>query len=276
MSDWPEEGLTVGTLGGPFTFAGQATASLLEARTDYVGPQFFPTMDAVVEAVEDGAVDLGVLTSETSGTAATETVGRLLGGDRLFIVDEIVVPYRCALLVRPGTALDEIRHVGGHGSIRQCGPFLREALPQASVEIHRLNSMQAAREILDGDGTTAVIGTEAVAREFGLEILVRDVDRGSTAGWWALASERRSRPEADHLAVIVEGIDRLSRLLGHLAAVGVAVRSITNGPTGRVFQQRFLVTARTPDASPVPLDALIPFQDEVIGLFTSSTVVSPS
>lgn len=262
----------VGTLGSVLTFAGQATAALLDHRPDLDSPVYLPTMDAVVDAVLDGTIDLGVLTSETSRTACTDTVARMLGGDQLFVVDEIVVPYHCALLGKPGSRLEDIRHVGGHGSLRQCAEFLRTELPDASVEMHRLNSVAAAREVLDGDGTSAVVATEALATEFGLDVIARDVDGGAIAGWWALARQRRTPAGADHIAVLVDGSEALETSLARIAEHGLRVRTITNQPSGEVFRYRYLVTARTPDGSPVGDAALASFGLELVGVFASLTV----
>lgn len=262
-------GLRVGTLGGLLTFAGQATQALLDRRPELGEPAYFPTMDDVVAAVLDDRIDLGVLTSETSNTACTETAARILAGEKLFINDEIVVPYHCALLGRPGSRLADIRHVGGHGSIRQCRRFLRERLPDATVQIHRQNSVVAAREVLDSDGSRAVIGTEAAARELGLDIIERDIDDGSAGGWWLLGSTMTASPDADHLAVRVDGSDELNAVLAQLAGLGLVVRTITNAPTGEVFRYRYLLVLRAWDAGPLSDQAIGAFGHRVVGVFTS-------
>ncbi len=261
----------VGTLGSALTFAGQATLALLELRPELHGPEYFPTMDGVVAAVLGGEVEWGVLTSETSNTACTETAARILGGERLFIGAEIVVPYHCALLGRPGSRLEDIRHVGGHGSIRQCRRFLRERLPGAKVEIHPQNSVAAAREVLAGDGSAALIGTEAVARELGLEIIEHDVDDGSAGGWWALSATPVVSPGADHLAVIVEGGGELQESLALAARLGLAVRTVTNAPTGEIFRYRYLLTLHTRDGEPLPDQTIDAFGSRLAGVFTTST-----
>lgn len=262
----------IGTLGSRLTFAGQATAELLFTRGVDGEPSYLPTMDAVVAAVLDGTIDVGVLTSETSRTACTDTAARILAGEPLFIGDEVVVAYHCALLVKPGTTLADIRHVGGHGSIRQCAEFLRTRLPHATAQMHELNSVVAAREVLDGDGSVAVIATEALAAELGLEILERDVDGGACGGWWALTAALELASNADHVAVRVVGSAQLNRLLGLLARHALVVRTITNQPTGEIFRYRYLVTAHTADGRPVPAEALAEIGADLVGAFTSTTI----
>ncbi|MFG1926396.1 prephenate dehydratase domain-containing protein [Cryptosporangium sp. NPDC048952] len=267
MTSWT----TVGTLGSELTFAGQATAALLAQRGDDRPPIYFPTMDDVAGAVRDGTVQVGVLTSETSHTASTETVARILSLEPLFIAAEIVVPYHCALLGKPGTRLEDVRYVGGHGSIKQCRPFLAEKLPHAEVRQHRQNSVVAAREILAGDGSMAVIGTLALGRALGLHVIEPDVDRGSVGGWWALTAELPDPdPDARIVAVRVEGSDELQRVLTVAAESGLRIRSVTNAPTGELFRYRYLLTLHALDDAPLTGDLVAALEPGVVGAFPSN------
>lgn len=261
----------LGTLGSAFTFAGQATAALRAQRPDMGEPTYFETMDDVVAAVLEGKVDVGVLTSETSHTACTETAARILAGEALFIAHEILVPYRCALLGKPGTRLADIRHVGGHGSIRQCQRFLRERLPNVPAEVHRQNSVVAAQEVLAGDGTTSVIGTEAVARELGLEIIEAVVDGGAVGGWWGLTAELERPEGADMMALRLDGADELHEVWSRLGDHGLRVRTVTNAPTGDVHHYRYLLTVHTTTGAPVTDAVIDTFGSGVVGVFASST-----
>lgn len=264
--------MKLGTLGSPLTFAGQATLALVANGRHDPDIVYFDTMDAVVDGIRDGSVEGGILTSETSNTAATDTVKRMLEGDRLYIAEEIIVPYHCALLVKPGTRLEQIRHVGGHGSIRQCREFLETKLAHATAEMHRKNSVVAAREVLESDGSVAVIATEAVAHELGLEILERDVDGGSAGGWWVLTSSFvEATPAADHLALVVEGQAALDAVVRDLHARGLVVRTITNQPSGEIFEYRYLVTARAGGGRPLTPDQYTSLDADVRGVFTTTT-----
>ncbi|MBL7493511.1 hypothetical protein I6A60_33560 [Frankia sp. AgB1.9] len=240
-----------GTLGGALTFAGQAASAFAGRHPDLAPPSYLPTMDDVAAAVADGRLDGGLLTSETSNTACTDTFARLLRGDRLFVAAEIVVPYRCALLARPGTALGDVTTVGGHGSLRQCARFLSAHLPGADVRMHGQNSIAAAQEVLAGDGTSAVVGTEALGERFGLEILAHDIDDGSTGAWWVLTPEPVTVPGADHLAVLADGAGALGDVLAPAARLGLRPRTVTNAATGRIFAYRYLVVLATTDGAPL-------------------------
>ncbi|MCX4817981.1 hypothetical protein OG601_46210 [Streptomyces sp. NBC_01239] len=270
-SAWPAS-FRLGTLGSELTFAGQAALAFRAGHPDLETPAYFPTMDDVVAAVLDGRVDGGLLTSETSHTAVTDTFARVLGGDRLFVAAEVIVPYRCALLGRPGTALADIRQVGGHGSIRQCRRFLAEQLPGVRAEMHRQNSVEAAREVLHGDGTRAVIGTEATAARFGLEILAHDIDDGSVGAWWVLTDRPRHDSDATHLALLADGSDRLDAVLTRAREQGLRPRTVTNGPTGELFRYRYLVILESADGVPLAPETADAFDADPVGAFTSVTV----
>ena len=245
------ESRVVATLGGPGTFAGQATALFL-ARTPELGPvQYLPTMDEIWAAASSGAVDSAVLTSETTNTGLAEIAEHLLApGTGLHVNGEILVPYHCLLLGKPGTKLDDIRLVLGHGSLVHCRRFLGEHLPQAEVRMHEKNSLAAAQEVLAADGATAVVGTELSAQSNGLAVLARDVDLGSVGAWWIMSRELRVSPRPDVILIGVSSASgaALGGLLTRAQAAGLTVRSIAAVGTGSIFSYDYLVAFRAPGA----------------------------
>ena len=245
------ESRVVATLGGPGTFAGQATAVFL-ARTPELGPvQYLPTMDEIWAAASSGAVDSAVLTSETTNTGLAEIAEHLLApGTGLHVNGEILVPYHCLLLGKPGTKLDDIRLVLGHGSLVHCRRFLGEHLPQAEVRMHEKNSLAAAQEVLAADGATAVVGTELSAQSNGLAVLARDVDLGSVGAWWIMSRELRVSPRPDVILIGVSSASgaALGGLLTRAQAAGLTVRSIAAVGTGSIFSYDYLVAFRAPGA----------------------------
>jgi prephenate dehydratase len=241
------ESRVVATLGGPGTFAGQATAVFL-ARAPELGPvQYLPTMDEIWAAASSGAVDSAVLTSETTNTGLQEIAEHLLApGTGLHVNGEILVPYHCLLLGKPGTKLDDIRLVLGHGSLVHCRRFLAEQLPRAEVRMHEKNSLAAAQEVLAADGTVAVVGTGLSAQSNGLAVLARDVDLGSVGAWWIMSRELRVSPRPD---VILIGVSSASGgLLTRAQAAGLTVRSIAAVGTGSIFSYDYLVAFRATGA----------------------------
>ena len=161
--------LRVATLGGPATFAGQATSAAFEKYQELGHVVYCPTMAEVWEAIDSRTADIGILGAETSSTGLTEIAERLLDDDSFSVLGEVVVPYNCMLLGKPGSSTEHIRLVVGHGSLRLCERSLRTLVPNAELRLHPQNSMAAALDVLKSDGSVAVVGTSRSKEEFGLE-----------------------------------------------------------------------------------------------------------
>ncbi|MGH3261971.1 MAG: prephenate dehydratase domain-containing protein, partial [Trebonia sp.] len=103
-------------LGPEGTFTEAAVAALARARdTDDVQPLPCPTVGASLTAVRTGAADRAVLPIESSVEGiVTATVDDLAAGGGVLIRAEIRLPIEFALLGREGTALSEVKTVGGH------------------------------------------------------------------------------------------------------------------------------------------------------------------
>lgn len=249
-------GRSVGTLGGAGTFAGQATQVAMQRYPELRDVSYFPTMDDVWAAIADGRIDVGILTAETTRTGFTETARQLVGrSPEVYVLGEVVVPYRCMLLGKPGSSLDRIELVLGHGSIRQCEAFLRSKLPAARIQVHALNSLAAAEEVLSGDGTAAVVGTEQSGRQSGLVVLAADIDQGSEGTWWLMSRELAVGRRVDRVVLGVDAVDAdvLRRVLVRMEAFGFLLRSMGTVGLGRLFHNGHLLvlTAAEPSAVPV-------------------------
>jgi prephenate dehydratase-like protein len=235
---------TVGTLGGPATFAGQAT-DVARGRYRELGTvTYYDTMDEVWDAVAAGEVACGILTAETTSSGVADIAPKLLDRDRRFhVAAEVVVPYHCMLLGKPGTSLEQIELVVGHGSLRQCRRFLAERLPGAEVRMHDLNSLAAAQEAMASDGSVAVVGTQRSADEHGLAVIAPDVDEGSQGAWWLLTRDLRISPRPDVVIVAFAAPDgeTLSELTRRMRVFGQTPRSIAAINNGGLFRYDHLV-----------------------------------
>jgi len=248
-----------------------------------LGPvQYLATMDEIWASVSSGTVDSAVLTSETTNTGLEAIAGHLLAprtGANLYVNGEILVPYHCMLLGKPGTTLDRVRLVLGHGSLVHCQGFLAEQLPQAEVRMHDQNSLAAAAEVLDGDGRTAVVGTLLSAETNGLAVLERDIDRGSLGAWWIMSCELRVSRRPDVLVVgvssAVEGA--LGDLLGKMHGFGMTLRGIAAVGGGSIFRYDYLVVFWSKRPSMSPHEALAGLTGcRLIGAFESVSVGAPN
>jgi len=192
----------IATLGGPSTFAGQATAAFLAAAGSAARVGYYPTMDDVWQALRSGEADGIILTAESTHAGMTDIARTVLHDPELQVLGEVILPYHCTLMGKPGAGLDQITRVTGHGSLVQCRRYLARQLPRAEVAVHDANSVAAAREVLEGDGSLAVVGTLAAAAETGLAILANDVDDGSSGSWWLIG--RASAVPAQGGTIIAE------------------------------------------------------------------------
>ena len=250
--------LRVATLGGPATFAGQATSAALERYADLGDVVYYPTMTQVWDAVAAQTEDVGLLGAETSSTGLTEIAERLIEDDSCSVLGEVVVPYNCMLLGKQGASIEQITLVVGHGSLRLCERTLKTLLPNADLQVHPENSMAAARDVINSDGSVAVIGTTRSKDDFGLELLAEDVDEGCECVWWLLSAELRLGNHPDRVVIAVEpkNSDTLQQLLTRMSSFNMKVSSITTKALGSKFMYAHLVVFAGPCLH-VPADLLL-------------------
>lgn len=138
---------------------------------------------AALDMVRIGDV-LGALVpieNSVEGSVAT-TLDELGHGAALEIVDEIAIPVKFALLVRPGTAISQIKKIATHPHAHaQCVDWLRENIPGAHV-LPAMSTAAAAEELSTGANYDASISSVSAAKHYGLEIL-QDGIGDSDAAW---------------------------------------------------------------------------------------------
>lgn len=255
--------LTVGTLGGPGTFAHQGTLRLEELHPELGDITYLPTMDGVWAALAAGDIDLAVLSEQTSrlGWGEADEVVAPVDAE-VYVYAAAVVPYGCSLLVREGTALADVDAVYGHGSIRQCRRWLDAHLPGVPATMHEKNSVEAAREVAAGDGTKAVVGTTITAELTGLVPLATGIDEGATGLWWAMSATPRYAEAPDTVIVAARcgGDGELGRLVGAVERAGPGlVTAYSQGTGERLHEYDHLLTFRGPSRLADVHGALAPF-----------------
>jgi prephenate dehydratase len=159
--------MTVAYHGVPGAYSHQACLIFLPEEEAIA----YPSFSQVVQAVERGEVDKGVLPIENNNAGSVEEVKELLASARLNVVAEHRLPVRIHLLGLPGSRLDQVRTAVSHPmALKQCAETLArlglatETAPNTSV---------AAKEL--SDPIKAVLASEAAAAAYDLVILQRDV-----------------------------------------------------------------------------------------------------
>lgn len=231
------EKLKLGALGGPNTFGGEAAQRFLERYPIFGEIVYMATAKELLE-FRPGAADAACAPQQMSKTGP-HTEDQLYiarHGSKLYVIGEVLHEYHSSLLVKPGTKITAVRRVLGHtGSVTQSRDWVAAHVPQAEIIIVDTSSHVAAEAVVAGDGSTASIGTPAIAGQFGLQQLHQDIDGHSIGAYWAISphaifSDRPSR-------LVVAGRfgpgDRLTDLIGALAPSGFALDTVFSWPSGQ-------------------------------------------
>lgn len=174
------------------------------AVAEYVG---FPTVDAVVAAVQDGEVDRGLVPIENSreGAVGATLDALVFDAPDVGIVGELVHRVSYCLAAAEPFAPDEIRTVHSHPQATgQCARFLAEQLPGAAV-VAAASTADAIRAVaeageLPGAPPHAAIGTRHAASLYGATVLaggIEDDPENATRFAWL----GRARAGASELAM---------------------------------------------------------------------------
>lgn len=145
-----------------------------------------PTFAAVVDAVERGEAERGILPLENNEAGPTGAAG-LIARSPTTILAEHELAVRMHLLALPGVALADVRTVVSHPiALRQCARTLA-SLGVATEDAP--NTAVAARQL--AERSRGVLASEAAAEAYGLSILLRDVhDRPDNATRFAVIGRR--------------------------------------------------------------------------------------
>ncbi len=222
--------IRIGTLGSAATFAGEATASMRKHYPEFSEPVYFPSMDACWQELQRGTVDVVIIGAERTGQPHH---GGPLIAHGFYVIAELSQPLGCNLYVKPGTPQSRIRKITGHGSVFQCTAYLDREFPGVPREAHGLNSVEAAKAMMAGDGTLAVVGSHSLPRMVsGLEEIGTDIDDGAVASWWAVASQPVFSDEPGVLVIASRcGPDgQLGRLIGAIADTGYTLQTAAAFP----------------------------------------------
>jgi prephenate dehydratase len=174
------QALRIGFLGPEGTFTEEA----LLGEDDYAAADILPlgSLAEVLDAVEQGAIDLGFVPMENAieGTVR-DIIDSLVFDFDLRIQREVVLDVHLHLMAAPGTALGDIERVASIPmATAQCRGFLTQKLPSAET-LATNSTAEAARMLGERDPVltarpTAAIAPRLASTLYGLDILVEDVE----------------------------------------------------------------------------------------------------
>src|SRR5438270_2801641 len=230
-------------LGPEGTFT-EAALRAVDAEADALA---CPTIQSALMAVREGTADRAVVAIESSVEGiVTATVDELATGSGLVIAAEVQIPVAFALLARPGTALSDIKMVGGHPqAMPQCRGWLAANLPD-SEWIPAASNAEAARQVGEGQLDAALAGAFAADR-YALEILAEEVhDRSNAVTRFVVVAPNGPLPAptgTDRASLAAFLADdhpgALLEILTEFAVRGINLTTIQSRPTGDRLGQYF-------------------------------------
>lgn len=129
------------------------------------------TFAQVVETVESGHADFGMLPRANNSAGTVDEVQQLLDKTKLAIVGEHHLPIRIHLLGLPDAQLEGVRTAVSHPmALKQCA----NSLELLGLEQQSASNTAAAAQALS-DPANAVLASEAAAQAYGLVVLKRDM-----------------------------------------------------------------------------------------------------
>ncbi len=227
-------------LGPEGTFAEAALRSLPAfSGTSEPAGQALPSVTDVLDTVRRGEADAGLVPLENSveGSVAA-TLDELATGDPLVIVREIFLPVTLQLMVRAGTAVEDVRTVATHPHAHaQARQQLASILP--GVEVIATASTAAAAEGVANGRFDAAVASPIAATRYRLTVVREDVadHRGAVTRFVLVSRPAPPPPRTGHdktsLAAFIDDdhTGALLEVLTEFAIRGISLTRIESRPT---------------------------------------------
>jgi prephenate dehydratase len=255
-------------LGPEGTFAHQAVA-LVRSVPPPVDPVPRPTVVSVIEAVEEGDCEYGLVPFESSVEGQVNLTVDVLVHDaeRIQVCEEVVLPVTFGAYRRPGDTAP-LAAVASHPvGLAQCRRWVHDAGVPARETSSTAEACRAVAE--GGEPGVAAIASPAAARRWGLEPVAEQVEDfpGAETRFVVVGRSAAAATGSDRtMFVLVPPDDKagvLLRALEHLSGRGLNLSAIASRPLRvRLGEYCFvLVVDAHLDDAPV-VDAFRELRDE--------------
>jgi len=230
--------VSIGLLGPPGTFTQQALLGQPDlADADLT---FFPSMEAVLSAVENKELDFGFAAIENSieGTV-NATIDTLAFSTQLLIQREVDLDVHLQLFTRGSVATADITSVASHPhALGQCRDWIRTNLPKAEI-VAATSTADALRHLAEsGQDTAAAIGNSLAGELYGLHLTAENIEdhKGNVTRFVLVAREGMHEPTGhDKTSIVIfQRADRPGSLLAILqefAARSINLTKLESRPT---------------------------------------------
>ena len=270
------EGMRVAYSGTEGAFAHIATGKLFPSA-EKTG---FPDFESAYRAVENGECDAAVLPVENSTNGEVGQVMDLMFSGGLFVNRMLDLPVTQDLLVKPGTAVEEIRTVISHPqALGQCAARIREM--GWRTEEYPNTALAAKFVASTNDRTVAAIASAEAAEQFGLAVLERNLNasRSNTTRFAVFTRAENTQTPGTCSALMFtvrNEAGALARAIDVIGHYGFNMRTLRSRPMKELlWQYYFYVEAEgdlhSPDGQNM-LRALAVFCDKLkpVGCYTVS------
>lgn len=222
-----------------------------QAMADCFGTEVFSFPAAsfkdVMEAVQNGAADFGVLPIENTTTGGiTDSYDLLMEYDN-YLVGEHVVKIEHALLAVPGTKIEDIQTVYSHSQgLSQCKKFF-DTHPEIRPAVSSSTSESAKKVMEVGTASMAAIASKRAAEIYGLEVLAEclNTENVNSTRFIIVTNKKCYLPNANKISICFElphESGSLYKMLSHIMYNNLNMTKIESRPIpGRSFEYRFFV-----------------------------------
>lgn len=167
--------VSVAFLGAKGSYSYLASQRYFSRRAEKILESGCQNFAQIIQQVESGQVDYGILPIENTSSGGINEVYDLLQHTNLFIVGELTQPIEHCLLSAVNTSLAKIKTIYAHGQpFSQCSNFLDK---QTGIEIQYCDSTAHAMIKVNElqDETVAVIGSEEGGKLYQLHALEKSI-----------------------------------------------------------------------------------------------------
>jgi chorismate mutase/prephenate dehydratase len=220
---------SVAYLGPAGSWTHQATSELFPQ-----GELLAMSLDELVKAYEAGTVEFVCLPVTTSQAGATPYLDVVLNMRNVAIVAEYPKMLGYSLLVKPGTALQEIREVFAHPvAFEEVRPWLAREMSWVQCTNAATGGAAAEAVVLSATHDKASFGPMAGAGIYGLEALASGIEEGphNVTRWWVLGRVCPGPTGHDKTSMVARLADaEFGEFVGSIARAGLRLLTIYERP----------------------------------------------
>lgn len=226
--------LKIGFLGPRGTFSEEAMRIYVQGKTCI--SQDYNSISDILFSVERGEINEAIIPIENSLEGAVNVTLDMLALEvNLLIKKEIVLEIKQNIMVKRGRKASDIRKILSHPqAIGQCRKFIALNFPKAEIELV-YSTANGSKEVAEGDGSIAAIGSSVAAEIYQLEILsagIQDEDNNFTR-FVVVSKEDSPKTKKDRTSIVFSTEDRpgsLYRILDIFSLWDINMTKIESRP----------------------------------------------